>query len=88
MIYIRALSYKEYYDVDWLNLLHLYCWFVRKISDRVSDILTGVSLCSSENIQTNSGTAFHVKIRSLPYTVFAIHYLPIIVILTVEVHCW
>jgi len=87
MICTRALRYKEYDDIDWLNLLHLYCTFVRRISDRISDILTGVSLCSSENIQANSGTVLQVKTRSLPYTVFAIHYLPIIVILTAEVHC-
>jgi hypothetical protein len=55
---------------------------VRKISDRVSDIFTGVSLCSSENLQANSGAVFQVKARSLPYTVFAILYLPVMVILT------
>jgi len=60
---------------------------VRKILDRLSDILTGGSFCSSENIQTNFGNEHQVKTQSLPYTVFAIHYLPIIVILTVEVHC-
>jgi len=87
MIYIRALRYKEYGDIDWLHLLHLYCILVRRISERASGIFTGVSLCSSENIQANSGTVLQVKKRSLPYTVFAIHYLPIIVILTVEVHC-
>jgi hypothetical protein len=55
---------------------------------RISDIPTGGSLYSSENIQANSGTVLQVKTQSLPYTVFAIHYLPIIVILTVELHYW
>jgi hypothetical protein len=85
MIYIRTLRYKEYDDIDWLNLLHLYCRFVRNIS--VSDILTGVYLCSSENIRANSGNVLQVKTRSFTYTVFAIHYLPIIVILNLEGHC-
>jgi len=53
----------------------------------ISDIPTGSSLCSSENIQANFGTILQVKTQSLPYTVLAIHYLPIIVILTMELHC-
>jgi hypothetical protein len=85
MIYIRALRYKAYDNVEWLNLLHLYCRFVRNIS--VSDILIGVYLFSFENSKANFGTVLQVKTRSLSYTAFAIYYLPTIVILTVEVHC-
>jgi hypothetical protein len=55
---------------------------VRKISGRVSVILTGVSLRSSVNLQANSGPVLQVKALSLPYTVFANLYLPVMVILT------
>lgn len=57
---------------------------MRKISGRVSDFLTGVSRCSSENLQAVSGAVLQLKARSLPYTVFAIRCLPIMVILTVR----